>query len=272
MRWRIVIHGSIEGYSTMLVFLSASDNNTKEVVARHFLAATSVYGIPSRIRVGLNHDGENNDILCNIMNVIRGPDRRSAIRGRSVHNQRIERSWVDLRNGVTNVYYDLFHFLEDQRLLDIDKEHELWALHYIYIPRVNRDIITLFRNQWNNHGLRTEHQLSLIQLFVQRSLQLFSTNLTAVQELFEVQNNEEVMNSGWNEDEDVNVPAVTCPLSSDALENLKREIDPLDDSRGEFGIELFRSVVEFIMTILANSISMFYYQINQNCIHEMHDF
>ena len=85
-----MIHGGIYGFSRLLVFLQASPNNKKCTVLKHFVMATSTYGLPSRMHV--DHGGENNDI-CDLMELLRG--RGSAIRGTSVHNQRIERVWVD---------------------------------------------------------------------------------------------------------------------------------------------------------------------------------
>jgi hypothetical protein len=89
------------------VFLAAADNNKKETVAAQFLGAVAKYGLPSRIRV--DRGGENED-LVQIMEALQGPNRGSALQGRSVHNQRIERSWRDLWNNVSNLYHDLFYF------------------------------------------------------------------------------------------------------------------------------------------------------------------
>jgi hypothetical protein len=81
-RRRIVIHGGIDGYSHLVVFLKASDNNRKQTVLSSFLEATILCGLPSRIRV--DHGGENNDV-CDLMDAVRGANWGSAVRGSSVH-------------------------------------------------------------------------------------------------------------------------------------------------------------------------------------------
>ena len=73
-----MIHGGIDGFSRLLVFLHASPNKKKCTVLKHLFTATSTYGLPSRVRV--DHGGENNDI-CDLMELLRG--RGSAIRGTS---------------------------------------------------------------------------------------------------------------------------------------------------------------------------------------------
>ena len=60
------------------------------------------------------------------------------VTGNSVHNQRIDRFWCDLHvhYSVTHLYYRL-EYLD---LLDPTNEQHLYhvyALHYVYIPRIN---------------------------------------------------------------------------------------------------------------------------------------
>lgn len=49
VRWRIVVHGGIDGYSRQIVYLHASDNNRAQTVLHYFTCATRKYGWPSRV-------------------------------------------------------------------------------------------------------------------------------------------------------------------------------------------------------------------------------
>ena len=60
------------------------------------------------------------------------------ITGSSVHNQRVERLWRDMHKSVTILYYRLFYFMEHNLLLNPLNELHLWALHYVFLPRINK--------------------------------------------------------------------------------------------------------------------------------------
>jgi hypothetical protein len=99
LRWRIVIHGGIDGYSRMIVYLRAATKNTASNVFQCFLTAVQKFGLPSRVRS--DKGGENVDVAWFMLNhPLRGPNRGSHIPGRSVHNQRIERLWRDCFLGL----------------------------------------------------------------------------------------------------------------------------------------------------------------------------
>jgi hypothetical protein len=81
IRWGIVIHGFIDGYSRLITGLRASDNNRASTVLDIFLRAAEVYGVLSRLR---GDHGTENLIVANWMEVYRGTRRGSYIWGRHV--------------------------------------------------------------------------------------------------------------------------------------------------------------------------------------------
>ena len=52
-----MIHGGIDGFSRVVVFLSCSNNNRADTVQKLFQNAINSYGLPSRIRS--DKGGEN---------------------------------------------------------------------------------------------------------------------------------------------------------------------------------------------------------------------
>ena len=59
IRWRLVIHGGIDGYSRLITYLQCSNNRSDTVLAA-FVGACEVFGVPSRVRS--DKGGENIDI------------------------------------------------------------------------------------------------------------------------------------------------------------------------------------------------------------------
>ncbi len=84
LRWKLVIHGGVDGKSRMNVFLKCSDNNKASTVYYLFTGAVRDFGLPSRLRT--DRGGEN-ELIKSLMNSKRGLNRGSCIQGKSVHNQ-----------------------------------------------------------------------------------------------------------------------------------------------------------------------------------------
>ena len=152
IRWHIVIHGGIDGYSRLPVYMQASTNNKSDTVLQAFVGAVQEFGLPSRVRCD---KGGENVLVSKYMldHPIRGPGRGSCITGRSVHNTRIERFWRDLFCGCVSLFYHLFYGLEDSHLLNPDDVRDLFSLHYVFLPRLQHNLNT-FVEAYSHHPLR----------------------------------------------------------------------------------------------------------------------
>jgi len=131
IRWRIVVHGGIDGFSRVVVYLKAATNNKASTALSAFKAGVEEYGLPSRVRTDL---GGENICIAEYMLAQRGTGRGTIITGRSVHNQRIERLWRDLFPDCVSCFYFLFYSMEAEGILDPNKEIDLYALHFVFLP------------------------------------------------------------------------------------------------------------------------------------------
>lgn len=155
---------------------------TAESVIPYFASAISEYGIPSRMR---SDHGYENFFVALLMNAVRGLGRGSHVTGRSVHNQRIERLWVDVYVQVVDYFYREFCTLEEEHLLDTDNNCHMFSLHQVYISSINNKLHT-FRQAWNSHTIRTVRKTPR-QRWISGMLTNMNSGHTATDEIFNVQ-------------------------------------------------------------------------------------
>ena len=134
IRWRLVIHGGIDGYSHLITYLQCSNNNRSDTVLAAFVGACKVFGVLSRVRS--DKGGENIDIWL-YMTATRGEHRGLYIAGPSVHNTRMERLWRDVYTAVTTVYVKIFLELEESGALDPNYDADIFCLQYVFLPRIS---------------------------------------------------------------------------------------------------------------------------------------
>ena len=97
---------------------------------------------------------------------LRGPGRGSYISGESCYNQRIERFWQDLFHGCLFIFYNISEYLEDNGLLDISNDNDLYCLNFVFLQRINRHL-QLFQDGYDDHALSLESNNTPMQLWIE---------------------------------------------------------------------------------------------------------
>ena len=217
-----------------------------------FLKAVHQFGLPSRVR---SDQGKENRLVAQHMLEYRGSERRSMITGSSVHNQRIERLWRDMHHCAVKLYYRLFYYLEEQGILDPNNDIHIYALHFVYIPRVNKSV-SAFEEGWNNHGMRTEHGQTPHQLFVAGALRLQQSGQVALDFFGTIDDgygfDEETIAVDDSDSNALTIPEGRFALTAEHLHQLKIQIDPLQESDNH-GIELYERTLTFIHYIMSQN-------------------
>ena len=230
IRWRIVVHGGIDGYSRTLVFLHCADNNRALTNLSFFVDAVQSYGLPEKVRTDLG--GENVDIWRYM--VEQHESEAAVITGSSTHNERIERMWRDVYRCVSVSFSDTFRELEDNGHLDVLNEVDIYCLHKVFLRRVDHSLVS-FAETWNNHPLSTEHNSTPNQLFIEGVLQQYDSPAPTT--------NSSRCNVPVSRDH-VQVPRCSffpCPL-------LEQEVDHVDVMRDSdsFGADIYREIVRIV--------------------------
>ncbi|KAF5281748.1 hypothetical protein FQR65_LT14543 [Abscondita terminalis] len=227
-RWGFVIHGCVDGYSRMLMCLSCTNSIQAEPVLKLFASAVVENGLPSRIR---SDHGYENILVATMMNLIHGLNRGSHITGKSVHNQRIERMWVDVYKEVVDKIYNSIYKLENESLLDIDNTIHKFCVQKVYIKEINEALLS-FKRGWNYHPIRTANNKSPRQLWLNGMLQNYNSNSTAVHNIFNDTNSlyQLVCNSLLQNNVDLNILHLpetnlqtSCYTAVVNLENVQEE-------------------------------------------------
>lgn len=237
-----MVHACIDGFSRACLYLVCSDNNSAQTVLQNFNDAAERYGVlPTTVRT--DHGGENISVWrlmldnhdSNTANNIISP----VLVGSSVHNQRVERFNRDINIHIRQKYGHIFYALESKAILDVTDPRDILALHFVFLPRINRSL-NLLKDCHNSHPISTERNKSpnqLLQVTVSHNHDPFAQQNNGRQTV------EHLIN--------LNVPPTepsqpqVMPISNEAFQHLSGIVDPLEDD-GQLGMKWYEVVREFV--------------------------
>lgn len=203
-------------------------------------------------------DGVENGIIRNFMVHANGADRGSAITGKSVHNQRIERLWRDVFAKVMQVYYQAFHALEETRALDPANPLHIYCLQHVFLPLINADL-ERWRVTHNNQGVRTEGHRTPEQLWFSGVMSQRGSSSTAIQNAVEDRDIGILVETVCP---DVDLASVRDPGIYNAprpcetvSDNLRNELLLSIDSSPSFerGLETYAETLQFLIRKISNA-------------------
>ena len=237
IRWKIVLHHGIDGYSRLVVFGRFNDNNYASTVHQLFSDAVHKYRHPFRVRT--DYGGENVEVWHDMVSKW-GENSGAVVVGSSIHNQRIERHNRSVNENVIEKYKSIFYEMEAEGILNPDNLTDIFCLHYVFLPKLNHDLME-FIAAHNNHPVSTEHNETPSQLF------FLNLNLTAIRSGLspeEAQNGIRVTDFlQHNQLPHVELSHVRNPLDVESFQELQRAIDPLSQPDGK---AIFKQTIQFV--------------------------
>ena len=138
----------------------------------------------------------------------------------------------------------MFQTLEEQNVLNLDDETDLFCLHYIFIPRINEALLE-FQQAWNSHSLSTESNWSPLQLFTAYSIDnpLFEDidpNTYGIDYSSTASEDEEEM---------IVVPRTENPMSPEEMAVLVSFVNPLSASNS-YAADLYMQTILIVNELL----------------------
>ena len=144
-------------------------------------------------------------------------------------------------------YAEVFNELEYIGALNVDNDTDVYALHYVFLPRINASL-NAFKESWNNHPLSTENNMSPLQLYTAYSLGSCIFDETIDPITYGVDNFASTACDD-PDNEGVVIPQFDIPLSSTSLRQLNAEINPSQQCN-DFGKELYLNTVQLLNTLM----------------------
>ena len=233
-RWKIGVTYGLDMFSRLMVFMVASNMgvNQAENIESAFRASTKKYAWPDMIST----DEKDEKVLVWKSMVDEKGDLSVEM------SSKLERvQWVtiiknDLNNSVFTPMIDTFTQLEIEGSLNVSNETDLFCLHFVYLPRINK-LLQDFACCYNACCIPRGSGATPSQIFY------------AHNENVSVNNKDILPNLLSNEDfSDISLQSVS-PIPVEKLNELKKHVNPLEDS-SDNGKDLYYRTGTFVTQCL----------------------
>lgn len=164
--FKLYVHGCVDGFSRKYMWLQvASTNKDPNVVSYYFLKALRKFQcIPAIVRTDKGTENPGVEALQIALRMDHDDSEagyNSYVKGRSVHNQRIERSWGLVRNLCLDYWINLFKDMSENNEIIDQNEVFFECLRYCFGELIQGDL-DLIRIQWNRHAIRKQNSEDII--------------------------------------------------------------------------------------------------------------
>ena len=138
-------------------------------------------------------------------------------------------------------------------MLDPNNEIEVYALHYVFLPQLNK-ALDLFVMQWNNHPLSSEHGYTPFQVWKQGFYNYTQSDYTTVREVLDPSS---VNFQHYSIDDDGPLPNVQTqnfveiPRSAIELQTLMDDLDSLTNDN-DHGVTAYQRAKNVLSNILSS--------------------
>lgn len=159
-RFGFSIHGAIDGFSKKVIWLEVSSSNKNpHVIAHYYLSAIKERKcLPALLRPDAGTENPVVETMHWALRYGQGDElagQNSFLVGKSVHNQRIESFWAQLRGLVTGFYIQFFKVMEAKDLLDTHDKVQVELLRFCFGPLIQHDLRKA-KKVWNLHRIRKQ--------------------------------------------------------------------------------------------------------------------